>query len=80
MWSDSEDLAVLSDIYQVRVKIITSKVIDEENPTVNWILPEFAELKDVDIKDMVLFQQNDCHFNLIIDNLPLWTVSQTVLM
>ena len=25
MWSDSEDLAVISDMYQIRIKIITSK-------------------------------------------------------
>ena len=25
MWSDSEDLAVISDMFQLRIKIITSK-------------------------------------------------------
>ena len=51
IWTDSEDLAVLSDLYQIRIKIITSKGREDENPIVNWILPDpemkkFAELKN----------------------------------
>ena len=37
IWRDSEDFAVISDMYQVRIKIITSKGPTNENPTVNWI-------------------------------------------
>ena len=29
-------------------------------------MKEFAELKNVDIDTMVLFHENDCHFNLVI--------------
>ena len=52
MWSDSNDLVVISDMYQVKIKIITSKGISDKNPSVNWIFPDkemerFAELKNV---------------------------------
>ena len=70
MWSDSEDLAVISDMYQVTIKVITTK---GENyvPTVSWIYPddslkEFAELKNVQLDEMVLLHERDVHFNLII--------------
>ena len=71
MWSDSEDFAVISDMYQIRIKIITTKGPTDENPTVNWILPdedmkEHAELKGVHLDEMVLFHENDMHFNLIV--------------
>ena len=71
MWTDSEDLAVISDMYQMKIKIITSKGLEDSNPNVNWIYPEktmegFAELKDVQIGEMVLYHEDDCHFNLIV--------------
>ena len=71
MWSDSEDLSVLSDMYQVKIKTITTKGEEDTNPIVNWITPDKelkgdAELKNVDIEDMVLLHENDSHFNLIV--------------
>ena len=71
MWSDSEDLAIISDMYQLKIKVITVKDSMDKNPTINWICPdedmkEFAELKDVELDEMVLLHQNDVHFNLII--------------
>ena len=71
LWTDSEDLAVLSDMYQMHIKIITTKGIMDTNPTVNWIYPnkdleEFAELKDVQLDTMVLLHENDIHFNLVV--------------
>ena len=71
MWSDSEDFAVISDMYQLKIKIITSKGEDDKNPTVNWIYPcedlkEFAELKDVEMDEMVLLHQDDSHFDLVV--------------
>ena len=41
------------------------------NPTVNWILPDedmktFAEVKNVEFEEMVLFHQNNSHFDLIV--------------
>ena len=71
LWTDAEDLAVISDMYQVKIKVITTKGEADMNPTVNWILPdatmsEFADLKDVEINDMVLLHQNDSHFDLVV--------------
>ena len=72
MWSDSEDLAIIADMYQIKIKVITSKGAGDKNPTENWILPaaelrQFAELKDVDLKDLILFHEDECHFDLIIN-------------
>ena len=71
MWSDSEDLSVLSDMYQVKIKTITTKGEEDTNPIVNWIFPdeelkEDAELKNVDIEEMVLLHEKDSHFDLIV--------------
>ena len=71
MWSDSEDLAVISDMFQLRIKVISTKGLEDNKPTVNWIYPdeslkEFAELKDVKLNDMVLLHESDSHFNLVI--------------
>ena len=73
MWTDCEDLVVVSDMYQVNIKVITSKGDKDTNPTVTWIFPdeslkEFAELKDVELEDIVLMHENDLHFNLIVSD------------
>ena len=70
MWSDSEDLAIISDMYQIKIKVITTRGTDDKNPTINWIFPDselkkFAEL-NVEINEMVLLHQDDNHFNLIV--------------
>ena len=72
MWTDSEDLKVLADMYQVRIKVITTKGPDDKSVTVNWIYPdesmkEFSELKNVELNDITLLHQNDNHFNLIVN-------------
>ena len=72
MWSDGEDFVVIADMYQIHIKIITTKGPSDENPSVNWINPdedlkEFAEIKDVEIEDMVIIHQNDIHFDLVVD-------------
>ena len=72
MWSDGEDFVVISDMYQMRIKIITIKGLNDENPSVNWIYPdrdlkEYAEIKDAEIDDMVVLHKDDEHFDLIID-------------
>ena len=71
MWSDSEDLKIISDLYQIKIKIITMKSSTDEDPTVNWIIPDknmsdIAELKDVNIEDLVLLHENDNHFDLVV--------------
>ena len=59
MWSDSEDLSIIADMYQIRIKVITTKGSNDKNPTTTWIYPhaelkKFAELRDVKLDDMVL--------------------------
>ena len=71
MWSDSEDLAIISDMYQIKIKVITTRGLKDENPTENWIYPDVklkkvSEFSDVEINDMTLLHENDCHFNLVI--------------
>ena len=71
MWSDSEDLSILADMFQIKIKVITVKGPNDKKPTVNWIYPceglkQFAELKNVEMNDMVLLHDNDIHFNLVI--------------
>ena len=43
----------------------------DDKPTVNWVYPEakmaeYAELKNVDLGEMVLLHKNDSHFNLVV--------------
>ena len=71
MWTDSEDLSIIADMYQVKIKVITTKGEGDENPIVNLIVPdddmkEYAELQNVDLGEMVLIHENDTHFNLIV--------------
>ena len=40
MWTDSEDLAIICDMYQVRIKVITMKGVTDKSPTVNLIYPD----------------------------------------
>ena len=71
MWSDSEDLSVIADMYQIRIKVVTTKGPSDKNPTENWIYPDknlekYAELKDVEIDDMILLHEDETHFNLVV--------------
>ena len=71
LWTHYEDFAIISDMYQVKIKIISVNGEDDNNPTVNWILPDedmktFAEVKNVEFEEMVLFHQNNSHFDLIV--------------
>ena len=70
MWSDSEDLAIIADMFQLKIKVLTTKGLDDMEPTVNYIYPEpslkqYAEL-NVELNEMVLLHENDSHFNLVI--------------
>ena len=71
LWTHSEDFAIISDMYQVKIKIISVNGEDDNNPTVSWIFPDkdmktFAELKSVEFDEMVLLHQNNSHFDLIV--------------
>ena len=65
------DLCVIADMYQIIIKVITTKGSGDKNPTVNWInadenMKKFAELQNVKQEDMVLLHDHDSHFNLIV--------------
>ena len=71
MWTDSEDLIVVADMYQLKIQVISTTGENDKNPRVYWILPDeemkqFAELKDVELDDMTLLHERDTHFNLIV--------------
>ena len=70
MWPNSEDVAVLADMYQTRINVITINR-DDQKPTVNWIYPDddlkdVAELKNVEMNDLVQLHEDETHYNLII--------------
>ena len=71
MWSDSEDFAVLADMYHIKIKIISTKGSNDKEPTVYWVYPDskledFAELKNVDLVDITILHQEDIHFDLVV--------------
>ena len=71
MWTDSEDLTIIADMYQIKIKIVTVKRLEGREPTVNWIYPdeklaEHAELKNVDLGTLVLVHTDDYHFDLVV--------------
>ena len=71
MWADCEDFIIVADMYQVRIKVITTKGENDKKPLVAYFQPDeemkkFAELKETDIGEIVLLHENDVHFNLII--------------
>ena len=72
MWTDSEDLSFIADMYQVKIRVITTKGKDDKNPTVNWITPDvglrkFAQLKGGELGVMTLLQEDNIHLILVID-------------
>ena len=44
MWTENEDLPILSDLYPIKIKVITTNEIDDKAVTENWIYPD-PELK-----------------------------------
>ena len=51
--------------------VVTTKGSKDTNPTTNWIcldanLKEFAELKNVELIDLVLLHEHDTRSNLVI--------------
>ena len=71
MWTECEDLIIVADMFQVKIKVIKTKGESDENPFVAWFEPDiemkaFAELENVKIDEIVLLNENESHFNLII--------------
>ena len=70
MWTDSEDLTIIADMYQIRIKVITIKRKNDQNPTVNWIYPNeemlrFAEIPNKGL-EMVLLHEDEIHYSLVV--------------
>ena len=72
LWTDSEDLQAMSNLYQMMIKIITTKGDNDTNSRVNWIGPDpelsaFKMLPEGIVPEMVLIHYEDVHYNLVID-------------
>ena len=71
LWSDSEDLQLMANLYQMKIKIITTKGENDQNPSVNFIgldpgLKEHQLLPEGVVPEMVLLHYDQTHYNLII--------------
>ena len=71
LWSDTEELQVIANLYQVKIKVIKTEGDDYLNPVVLWIYPA-EEMKtsrlipEGCVSDMVLINYSDRHYNLVI--------------
>ena len=73
MWRGQEDFCVVANTYQFKIKIITIRGYDDENPVVNIIEPnpefkQFSELPAGKVPDMTVLHEHDSHYNLIVPN------------
>ena len=71
LWTDSEDLQLLANLYQMSIKIITTKGDQDQNPTVNWVGPDpdmkaYKMLPEGAVPDMTLMHYENQHYNLVI--------------
>ena len=64
MWCDSIDLTIIAEMYQIIIKIISTKRTMDKNPIVNRIYPD-ETMKDGELGDMGLLHEDDIHFNLV---------------
>ena len=71
LWSDTEELQVIANLYQVKIKVIKTEGDNYLNPVVLWIYPA-EEIKtsrlipEGCVSDMVLINYSDRHYNLVI--------------
>ena len=68
LWSDSEDLQLMSNLYQMRIKVITTSGETDSNPLVNWIGPDqdmdaFKLLPEGKVPEMILLHYDEQHYN-----------------
>ena len=71
LWCDSEDLHVMSNLYQMSIKVIKIKSDKDDEPSVSWIGPDpeldaFKFLPEGKVPEMVLINYDQQHYNLII--------------
>ena len=72
LWSDSEDLQIMSNLYQMTIKTITTKGDNDDYPTVNYIGPDeqlndYKMLRAGIVPEMTLIHYENLHYNLVID-------------
>ena len=70
LWSDYEELHAISNLYQIKIKVI-SLASPDSIPVVSMIGPEpelapFANLPAGIVPDMVLLHSNNSHFDLVV--------------
>ena len=71
LWTDSEDLQVLANLYQMQIKIITTRGDQDQNPRVNFIGPDpdmkaYKMLPEGSVPEMTLIHYENLHYNLVI--------------
>ena len=71
LWTDSVDLQVMANMYQMQIKIITTKGPEDSHPTVNMIGPDpelnnFKLIPEGKVSDMKLLHYDESHYNLVI--------------
>ena len=71
MWRGHEDFAVISNTYQLSIKIITIQSVDDEIPSITVIEPnpEFANCSVIPVgklPDMTVLHHFDSHYSLIV--------------
>ena len=71
MWRGQEDFAVVSNIYQFNIKIITIQSDDDDMPSVTTIEPnqKFQNCSEVPagkIPEMTVLHHFDSHYSLIV--------------
>ena len=69
MWMDSVDLCALSDLFQLKIKVISTGLM-ESDPSINTIVPD-KEMKkfskaNLGEKELVLIHENENHFNVVL--------------
>ena len=71
MWSDSEDLLVLCNMFQFKICVLTTFSGPSRLPSKHWIHPDpdmadKALMTPGQVPDIRLLHANDSHFNLIV--------------
>ena len=73
LWTDSQELLAIANLYQVTIKVITTKGLDDKNPITNIITPDpdmkqYALLPPGVVPDMTLIHFENNHFNLLVSS------------
>ena len=71
MWRGHEDIVALSNMYQVKITVITIRGVDDDEPSVNVIEPnqellESCEVSAGQVPEMILLNEENSHYDLIV--------------